>query len=310
MSVPTADGQRSRFGVNRTYEPYSDDPDYISGNERFISLIGLSGVDRLLDLACGIGTLSRLVLERRRETRVAGLDLSFEGLQICRHRLHDLETLRNDSSPVPGYVQASADRIPFTASSFDLVLMGHSIHMLPDYAVLLDEVHRVLETGGRFAFNSSFYAGTFVAGTEHIYHDWTKQALDYLRARDSELKRQGLPGIRRRRGRVAAAFSRPWLSPAEWEELLAGHGFEVEVRREQRVRLTQRSFESIGAYAGFAEVILSGYPVDVACEALEEAAGPTFVAEGISEVPRNWLEIVAVKRAGPPPVRYHETAER
>jgi hypothetical protein len=49
------------------------------------------------------------------------------------------------------------------------------------------------------------------------------------------------------------------------------------------------------AYAGFAEVALSGYPVEIASEALQEAAGVTLNNLQIKEIPRLWLEIVAMK---------------
>ena len=59
--------------------------------------------------------------------------------------------------------------------------------------------------------------------------------------------------------------------------------------------LNQRCFETIGAYAGLAKVLLSGYPVKLACEALEKASAPTLVVIGMDEVPRFWLEMVVQK---------------
>jgi len=79
-------------------------------------------------------------------------------------------------------------------------------------------------------------------------------------------------------------------------ERLDEAGFDVSSEKVRTVPLTQRSFEAIGAYAGFAQVLLSGYPVKLACEALQAAAAPTFEAAGIERVPRNWLEVVAARR--------------
>jgi ubiquinone/menaquinone biosynthesis C-methylase UbiE len=283
-------------GVNRSYEPYSDDPDYIEGNLRFMTELDLSGDRRLLDLACGIGTLGRLALSRSPGLRVTGLDLSFDGLRIHRDRFEAFALERGLSTREPALVNATADAIPFADESFDCAVMGHSIHLPPDEGRLVAEIARVLRPAGLFAFNTSFYAGTFVEGTERIYHDWTKLALEYVSERDLELRRKGLSGIRRQRRRVPAAFSKPWLSPQEWERLLGVHGFEDVRLSERTVRLTQLSLEGIAAYAGFAEVILSGYPVDVASEALQVAAGRVFRQEGIDEIPRRWLEVTARKR--------------
>ena len=101
--------------------------------------------------------------------------------------------------------------------------------------------------------------------------------------------------IRRRRGSVSPAFTKSWPAPSEWRQRLGDHGLETVRTFERTVRLTQYSFETIGAYAGFASVILSGYPVDIASEALQATAGPTLEAAGIQEVPRLWLEVTARK---------------
>jgi ubiquinone/menaquinone biosynthesis C-methylase UbiE len=288
-AIPTA-------AVNRSYEPYSDDPDYLEGNRPFIAALGLKDEDRLLDLACGIGTLGRLALSGEPGLRVAGLDLSFGGLRIHRDRSDAFAAERGLPRRLPALVNASADAVPFADASFDCVVMGHSIHLPPDENRLLREIARVLCEGGLFAFNTSFYAGTFVEGTEHIYHDWTKLALEYVREKDLELRSQGLSGVRRRRRSVPSAFSKPWLSPEEWGRRLAASGFEDVQMSERTVRLTKRSLEGIAAYAGFAEVILSGYPVEVASEALQVAAGRVFLQEGIEEIPRKWLEVTGKKR--------------
>jgi hypothetical protein len=59
--------------------------------------------------------------------------------------------------------------------------------------------------------------------------------------------------------------------------------------------MTRKSFEAIGAYAGLASVLFSGYPVDLASEALQETAGKALSIVNKKVVPRNWLEITAVK---------------
>ena len=60
--------------------------------------------------------------------------------------------------------------------------------------------------------------------------------------------------------------------------------------------MNQRCFETIGAYAGLASVLFSGYPVHLASEALQETAGPALAAVGMVEVPRLWLEVTSIKR--------------
>ena len=173
--------------------------------------------------------------------------------------------------------------------------MGNSIHNLPDQDLLLREIHRVLAAEGVFAFNTSFFAGTFPPGTENLYHEWLKRSLAYIQDEDAERRRQGLEGIKRKRGTSHRAFSKQWPTPAEFTRLLAGNGFEVKWYCHRTIMMNQQSLETVGAYAGLACVLLSGYPVPLACEALQASAGPAFEALGLSQVHRLWLEVVAVK---------------
>jgi ubiquinone/menaquinone biosynthesis C-methylase UbiE len=275
------------YEVNTTYEPFSDEPEYIEANRAFVRAIGPELRGRLLDLACGTGVMAGLALQQRAGLSVTGLDRSRESLGIARDRLA--------ASGVRALVQGSADALPFGAGVFDAVVMGNAIHMLPDRAALLAEIRRVLVPGGLFAFNGSFYAGTFPAGTESFYIEWIKQALVAVVEADRARRAAGQPGIPRRRGTVAPAFSARWPSPGEWEQALVDHGFTPVSRNERTVIMTQHSLETIGAYAGFAEVLLSGYPPVEASRALQATAGSALRAMGLDSVPRFWLEIVARK---------------
>jgi hypothetical protein len=73
--------------------------------------------------------------------------------------------------------------------------------------------------------------------------------------------------------------------------MLADVGLETTERSERVVELSERAFTTVGAYGGMAEVLLSGFPVEIASEALQVAAVPAMRAAGASTVPRNYLEI-------------------
>jgi ubiquinone/menaquinone biosynthesis C-methylase UbiE len=277
--------------IDTSYEPFSHEPEYVELNKSFLEALELEGPLRVLDLACGTCTLTSLLLDQvDRQATIVGIDLSRRSLELARSELGELEPpARVD------LVEATADRLPVTAHLADLVIMGNAIHCLPDLDVFLDEVARALKPGGIFAFNSSFYAGTFVPGTERFYDEWMKEAARYVLQRDRELKSAGLPGIRRLKGRAGPAFSRRWLSPAEFRALLERHGFEVFHLAERTVMMSRRAFETVGAYEGLAAVLLSGYPVDLACEALTRSVVSGLDKVGLTEVPRYWLEVAAVK---------------
>jgi ubiquinone/menaquinone biosynthesis C-methylase UbiE len=43
--------------VVTTYEPFSQEPEYLDANYRFLETLPLGSVRRVLDLACGTGTM-------------------------------------------------------------------------------------------------------------------------------------------------------------------------------------------------------------------------------------------------------------
>ncbi len=275
--------------VDTTYEPFSREPEYVEANRGFVMSLGLERRERVLDLACGTGTVADLIYESNPTARIAGLDISRESLLLAREHFHA-------RAAGPDLVEGSADRLPFRDGSFDAVVMGNSIHNLPDAGALLKEIRRVLRRGGLFAFNTSFYAGTFPPGTERFYREWLARALAAIADKQRALRSRGQPEVRRRRGSAAPAFSRRWNTPGDWSGLLEANGFEMRKVNERPVIMTQRSFETVGAYTGLAEVLLSGYPPRLASEALMAGVRPALDALGLTTVDRLWLEVAACRR--------------
>lgn len=285
--------------IDTSYEPFSREPEYIEANREFIRDLDLDKGLTILDLACGTCVLTQLILEEVGESvEVIGLDLSRQSLEIACKDL-DLRNPGNSLASRVHLLQGTGDSLPLRSETVDLVVIGNAIHCFDDLGVFFSEVTRVLRNGGCFAFNSSFYAGTFVPGTERFYDEWLKLAVKFVLARDAELRGQGKPGIRRQRGTVSAAFSRPWLSPDEYREVMERHGLRKTRTNQRTVMMTQHSFETVGAYEGLAAVLLSGYPVKLACEALMNSVRPGLESVGLVEVPRHWLEMAAVKEPTP-----------
>ena len=292
------------YKVNTTYEPFSREPEYIGGNRAFVQQLPLKTAKRVLDLACGTGVISDLILEVQPSITIFGLDISRESLMLGLSYFRDRGLSFQDGFILTGdlvggqprlvLIEGTADCLPFTDRWADIVFMGHSIHMLPDLDLLLNEIKRVMAPGGIFAFNSSFYAGSQAEGTDHFYQLWWKKALTYIFEKDAELKRHGLPGIRRQRGTYPKG--RPWLSNEDWKGLLQNHGFEIITLNERTVMMTKSALENIGSYAGFASAALSGYPVKLASEAVVYAVEPALKASGLDRVPRLWLEIAVRKK--------------
>jgi ubiquinone/menaquinone biosynthesis C-methylase UbiE len=288
--------------VNTTYEPLSREPEYIELNRGFVGRVALEHVGRFLDLACGAGTVSRLLLESAPAAHLNGIDLDPVQIDLATNELISAgyEVRRGqvltddvvDGKPVVTLAVGSADQPRFPDNTFDCATIANAIHMMPDKSRFLGEVCRVLKPGGLFGFNTAFYAGAYPDGPESRFHlTWMKEATLYIERTNQQLKAEGKEPVRRVHGTTRRAFQNRWLSPKEWCDLLEGHGFRVEDVHERVVMLDERCLAATGAYGGLAEVLLSGYPVEVASMALQIAVGTALESHGVSAIPHKWLEV-------------------
>jgi ubiquinone/menaquinone biosynthesis C-methylase UbiE len=292
--------------VNTTYEPFSAEPEYIEANRQFVLRQPLARVRRFLDLACGTGTVSELLLEQAPKAHLNGIDCDPVQIDLSAARFARLgRTVRRgfeltddvvDGQPVIMLAVGSADELPFPDGSFDCVTIANAIHLLPDKPRFLAGVARVLKPGGVFGFNTAFYSGSMPPGTDRIYFDWIRIASDLLQEKSQRLVAEGKPPIKRQRGTTRSAFKNPWFSPGQWSAMLREAGLTTHDIHERLIELDARAFGLVGAYGGLAEVLLSGFPVEEAAAALESAAAPALEASGAANVPRNYLEIWATKQ--------------
>ncbi len=108
---------------------------------RVADAAGISPGDRVLDVACGTGVLTREAAGRAGPSgAVTGLDLSPEMLPVAA-RL----------SPELRWQQGSADALPFPDQALDAVVSQFGLMFFPDPVAGLREMMRVLVPGGRLA---------------------------------------------------------------------------------------------------------------------------------------------------------------
>ncbi len=286
--------------LNSTYEPYSQQAEYLEANRALLRTLPLDSVNRVLDLACGTGIMSSLLFELKPQLTIVGVDISQESLEIGRQKFKEqgllarnIEELKQAKANREGAVlmqEGSADELPFAPQSFDLVMMGGAIHLLPDKEKLIQSVARVLQPTGFFTFNTAYYIGTYIEGTESFYSDWLKEALAVMEEKNNARREAGEKPYQRKRGTVGRAFDKGWISPEQWQDLLSENGMKTVRSEERTVVMPQSGFESLVGYGGLAEVLMSGYPVEVAGECLQIAARRTFEKRGLTELPRRWYE--------------------
>jgi SAM-dependent methyltransferase len=100
--------------------------------------------ERVLDVACGTGVLTRsLALRVGADGHVTGLDLGEGMLERAR-----AAPLQDGAAPIE-YVQGSADALPFGDGAFTVVTCQQGLQFFPDRAGALAEFRRVLAPAGR-----------------------------------------------------------------------------------------------------------------------------------------------------------------
>ena len=145
---------------------------WFKGFRRFVTPLldrAIDGHDDPLILDCGCGTGHNLQMLRR-AGRAVGIDVTFSGLTYA--------VSRGDRK----IAQASAGRLPFGDSIFDLVTSFDVIYSLPDDVerAAVAEMRRVMRPGGRLLINVA--AMPFLHGSHSVL--------------SGEIRRYTRPGLR------------------------------------------------------------------------------------------------------------------
>lgn len=102
-----------------------------------IEELDLRGDERILDLGCGDGSLTRALAERVRRGSVLGVDAAPEMLEAARAKCGPNMQVR----------LLDVGDLDFTAA-FDLVFSNAALHWVHDHAGVLRQAHRALRAGG------------------------------------------------------------------------------------------------------------------------------------------------------------------
>jgi len=134
---------RIRAQFTKQWEVYArlkqtNDPKPLAG---LVRISGVSPGQRVLDVACGPGFLTRAFA--RSGARATGIDATEAFLEFARAEARDegLSTVE--------FRAGDAERLPFDDESFDVVACRAAFHHFPRPARVLGEMARVCRRGGR-----------------------------------------------------------------------------------------------------------------------------------------------------------------
>lgn len=125
-----------RYDLNNRLHSFGRDQAWRRATVR---MAGVREGDRVLDVACGTGDLTRL-FARAGAGEAVGADFTPEMLEIARRKTRDANAR---------YIEADAMDLPFEDASFDVVSIAFGIRNVAEPARALAEFHRALRPGGR-----------------------------------------------------------------------------------------------------------------------------------------------------------------
>lgn len=258
-----------------SFEKFSSHPFFRQVNEWLVEHAGISRDATVVDLGCGVGAVTELILRRldpEAGAAVYAVDPSPSALAIARERVR---------SRIVRFLEGTAERLSHLVPRADVVLFCNAIHLVREKALAVQEIFRVLREGGVFAFNTTFFEGAYPPETVRFYTVWILRAIRHLKQQ----------GIQVARGVRATAMQ--WLTPQQYAALLADAGF-GEIRMElQPHLLSEQSLIDISEFDLFIEGALPGVMPEVGSEALKEGVRQAFAELGLTSVPRNWLQVIA-----------------
>ncbi len=262
-------------GWQFSFEKFSAQPFFRQVNAWLVEHAGIRPDAVVVDLGCGVGTVTEMVLPYLNPASgavVYAVDPSPSALEIARARIR---------SRMVRFLEGTAERLSQLVPRVDVVLFCNAIHLIEQKAAVCREILSVLREGGVFAFNTTFFEGAYPPETVRFYTLWILRAIRLL-------KQQGIAVVR---GVKATAMQ--WLSPEQYAELLKATGFQ-EIHMEQVTQhLPLSALLDISEYDLFIQGALPGVPLPQGSQALQEGVRQTFQDLGLTSVPRNWLQVIA-----------------
>ncbi len=274
-------------GPDHSFEPFARHEFYRETNTHLVeaALGFLERLDpnvqrRIVDLGCGTGAITRLVLAKVQrlglKAQILGIDPSPLALDKARQGV---------TSAMVKFLSGSAENVSQLVSSADALFFCNAIHLIEDKHAVFKEIGRALNPGGVVAFNTTFFDGAYLPITEKANRLWVVRAVQKMR--------REYPNVKIVKDAKTTAMR--WLTPDQYSTLLEENGFTVTHLECRQVEMTQESLEDISDYSLFIEGVLPSVPLDVGAEVLKHGIREAVKELKLTTVPRYWLQVVAEK---------------
>ena len=172
---------RSKDDAKKYYDRISVVYDWLGGiferrpAEKALSYLKVQGSETVLEIGFGTGhCLQQIALSVGKTGKAYGIDISDRMLQVTRKKLEKAGLIDR----VELY-SGDASKLPFSNEIFDAVFMSFTLELFdtPEITQLLNEIKRVLKTGGRLGVASLSRAkgdSTALRIYEWIHRKWPK----------------------------------------------------------------------------------------------------------------------------------------
>ena len=266
-----------------SYRPFASQGFYQVVNKQLVEMVDFHPGQRVVDLACGTGAVTRLILEKLRGARdslVIGIDMSATAIREAMAQLSNVKDVALE------LIHSRAEQLSeIVKERVDGVVFCNGIHMVPDKTELMGEVATTLRPGGTFAFNTTFFNGAIPEESEQFYRRWMSKSIRSLKKNHDMLPSR----------EVEKVAARVQLTVEEYEDLLARSGFSIERKDMCPAPMDLEGFLAISQYEAFIEGAMPGVPLELGSESLQNGARQAFEELQLKDVPRNWLTVVATK---------------
>jgi arsenite methyltransferase len=125
--------------------------------------------DTILDIGCGAGVDTIIAaLMVGQSGSVTGIDLVPEMPEREKEKARLARSLNVE------FMEVSAEELPFSDNTFDVVISNGVINLVVDKFKALGEVYRVLKPGGRFMLTDQVLAGELPKDTKARIENWAR----------------------------------------------------------------------------------------------------------------------------------------